>query len=99
MLVLSGVVEFAGDETMTMSNRKLRGFLISDHMLGEFCRNGPRSFCVNGPVPDTAKFWSAHFDHEKNAFVCFFEDESFDSVPEGCIIPVFPGPVIETKKP
>ena len=74
--------------------RKLKGFIVSGEVVGEFCRNGRRAFTVSGPLPETAKFWSAHFDHSRNSFVCLFEDESFDSVPEGSTIPIVHGPVV-----
>lgn len=74
--------------------RRIYGFVVTGEVVGEFCRNGEREFRVDGPVPDTATFFSAHFDHARNGFVCYFEDESFEPVAEGAIIPVGIGPQI-----
>lgn len=74
--------------------RRLFGFYLTGEILGEFCRNGNRSFQVNGPVPETATFWSSYFDHGRNCFVVIFEDESFSLVPEGSPIPIGYGPQI-----
>ena len=41
-----------------------------------------------GQLPSTAKFLHAWFDYERNAFVCMFEDESFEEVPEGGRFPI-----------
>lgn len=42
----------------------------------------------SGAVPSTAKFQHAYFDYERNVFVCLFEDETFEPVPEGCRFPI-----------
>ena len=41
-----------------------------------------------GHVPKTAIFQHAYFDYERSVFVCLFDDESFDTVPEGCRFPI-----------
>ena len=79
-----------------MNERRLYGFLLSAPILEEFCRNGKREFSVEGPIPDTARFWSSYFDHSRNCFVCIFEDDSFCLVAEGCVIPIGPGPRVTT---
>ena len=74
--------------------RRIYGFVLTGQVVGEFCRNGDRQFTVNSPVPETATFFSAHFDHARNGFVCYFEDESFEPVAEGSVIPIGIGPEI-----
>ena len=74
--------------------RRLYGFLVAGEVLGVFFRNGNRSFKVTGPVPESASFWSAYFDHSRNAFVVVFEDESFPPVAGGEEIPIGAGPDI-----
>jgi len=74
--------------------RRLYGFIVSGDVLGEFCRNGNHAFKVTGPVPESASFWSSHFDPSRNAFVVVFEDESFPPVAEGAVIPIGVGPEI-----
>ena len=39
-------------------------------------------------IPSTARFQHAYFDYERNVFVCLFEDESFEAIPEGCRFPI-----------
>lgn len=79
--------------------RRLYGFQVSDTVIGMFCTNGNRSFSVTGPIPETAKFWSAYFDNERNNFVVIFEDESFPPVEEGQPIPIDRiGPMIKEIK-
>lgn len=43
--------------------------------------------CPPGTIPESARFMHAYFDYERNVFVCVFEDDSFEVVPEGCVIP------------
>lgn len=75
--------------------RRLYGFILTGEVLGEFCRSGRRSLSVTGPIPETAVFRQSHYDASRNAFVCYFEDESFDAIAEGGVFPVGPGPEIE----
>ena len=39
-------------------------------------------------LPSTAEFLYAWFDYERGVFVCMFEDESFEPIPEGCRFPI-----------
>lgn len=57
-------------------------------------RSGTRVLSVESPIPETAKFFTAWFSHERNAFVCVFEHESFSPVADGALIPIGHGPVI-----
>ena len=79
--------------------RRLYAFLVTGEMIAQFCRNGEHAFTVEGPVPDTARFFCAHFDHARNAFVCIFEDDSFDEVAEGEYIPLGIGPTLKSDTP
>ena len=74
--------------------RRLYGFVVTGEVIGEIARQGQRTIYVASPVPDSATFFSAHFDHARNAFVCVFEDASFSPVAEGALIPVDVGPTI-----
>ncbi len=74
--------------------RRLYGFIVTGEVIGSFCKRGSRAFKVVGPVPESARFYSAHFDNSRNAFIVVFEDESFPLVPQGAIIPIGIGPEI-----
>jgi hypothetical protein len=74
--------------------RRLYGFVVTGAAIGAIARQGKRTINVSSPVPDSATFFSAYFDHARNAFVCVFEDESFSPVAEGALIPVDIGPTI-----
>lgn len=58
-------------------------------------REGFRSIQVGQAIPASAEFYTAYFDNERNAFVCVFEDAVFQPVPDGCVIPLSPGPQVE----
>lgn len=74
--------------------RRLYGFVVSGQIIGAMARHGKRTIEVSSPVPESATFFTAYFDHARNAFVCIFEDASFDPVAEGGLIPVGIGPTI-----
>lgn len=74
--------------------RRLYGFVVTGKTIGEIARQGRRTIDVSSPVPDSATFFNAYFDHARNAFVCVFEDGSFSPVAEGALIPVDVGPTI-----
>lgn len=59
--------------------RNLQGVTVTSKAIASLCQTA---------VPESAKFLHAYFDGERNAFVCVFEDESFESVPEGCRFPI-----------
>lgn len=60
---------------------KMAGLLVTGECIGNVAKE-------SGFVPQDAKFRSAYFDPERNAFVCLFEDESFQSVSEGLKFPM-----------
>lgn len=74
--------------------RRLYGFVVTGEAIGEIAKQGQRTIDVSSPVPDSAAFFSAYFDHARNAFVCVFEDDSFSPVAEGALIPVDVGPMV-----
>lgn len=51
-------------------------------------REGFRTIEVGKAIPPSAEFYTAYFSHDRNAFVCVFEDESFGSICDGALIPV-----------
>lgn len=59
--------------------RNLHGVTVTSEAIASLCLN---------VMPLSARFLHAYFDYERNAFVCVFEDESFDVVPEGSRIPI-----------
>ena len=61
--------------------RKIEGRTVTVEVFADLARR-------ENHVPESAIFISAYFDHGRNAFVCLFEDESYESVPEGTVIPV-----------
>lgn len=79
-------------ERVTM--RRLYGFVVTGEVIADFARSGKRTIQVESPVPESATFFKAYFDHARNAFVCVFEDDSFSSVSEGALIPIDIGPTI-----
>ena len=89
---------FRGVKAMA-TMRRLYGFVVTGEAIGEIARHGKRTIDVSSPVPDSATFFSAHFDHARNAFVCVFEDVSFSPVAEGALIPVDIGPTITRVAP
>ena len=60
---------------------RLQGISISGDAIGAIAAT-----CEH--VPLSAVFRHAYFDSERNVFVCVFEDDSFDEVPEGNKIPI-----------
>jgi len=69
------------------SSRRLRGVLICSELIGAMAITGERHYRVDG-LPETARFESAVFSYERNAFIVYFSDDSFDVVPEGWLIPI-----------
>jgi hypothetical protein len=61
--------------------RKIEGRTVTAELVADLARR-------ENHVPESAIFISAYFDHSRNAFVCLFEDESYQSIPEGAAIPV-----------
>lgn len=75
--------------------RRLLGFVLTGESLGMVARSaGVRTISVESPIPESATFFTAFFCHERNAFVCVFEDESFARVCEGGLIPIVECPTI-----
>ena len=61
--------------------KRLQGVSISGEAIGAIIAT-----CEH--VPLSAVFRKAYFDHARSVFVCVFEDDSFDEVPEGSAIPI-----------
>lgn len=78
-------------------NRRLAGLVVTGECVGMMSRSGDRTITVDSPVPETASFFTSYFDHSRNAYVCVFEDESFDPVAEGAIIPILDRPAWVTE--
>lgn len=74
--------------------RRLYGFVVTGNCVAEIARTGKRTIDVSSPIPESATFLTAYFDHNRNAFVCVFEDEAFSPLAEGALIPVDLGPTI-----
>lgn len=68
--------------------RRLKGVLITGRLLEMFLLSRTVNIKIQSSIPETATFYTAYFDHSRNAFVVFFEDESFDCVPEGELVPI-----------
>ena len=71
----------------TFPSRRLVGVIITGKAVASIVRAGKRSIDVSSPVPATALFYTSYFDHSRNAFVAVFEDDSFDPIADGCLIP------------
>ena len=67
-------------------SRRLVGALVSGQLIAEIAKKTLEKAVA--PVPETAKFHSAHFDNMRNCFVAIFEDDSLSEVPEGGLIPM-----------
>jgi hypothetical protein len=74
--------------------RRLYGFVVTGEFIAEIAQAGRRTIDVASPIPRSARFLRAYFDHSRNGFVCVFEDDSFRPVAEGAMIPVDNGPAI-----
>ena len=61
--------------------RRLQGIIVSVETIANLA-------WVKRTVPQSAVFNHAYFDHGRNAFVCYFEDEAFAEVAEAVIIPI-----------
>ena len=69
--------------------RRLMGVIITGEAVAAVVREGfRRKQYVRSEIPESAKFYTAHFSHERNAFVAVFEDPSFAPVAEGGLIPL-----------
>ena len=49
----------------------------------------------HSPIPSSAKFLYAYWDNEIRCFYIVFEDESFQEIPEGGLIPTLENVVIK----
>jgi hypothetical protein len=61
--------------------RRVRGYTVTGGMVAEMLSQSIE-------LPDSCRFFNAYFDNERLAFVVLIEDESFDTVPDGCKIPI-----------
>lgn len=75
-------------------DRHLRGVIVSGNAIALFARAGTRAIKVSPDVPEDAEFYTAYFDHSRNAFICVFEHPSFDRICNGAVIPLAEGPEI-----
>ena len=69
-------------------NRRLAGVIITGDAVAAIVRAGKRSIDVSSPVAETASFFTSYFDHSRNAYVAVFEDDSFDLIASGALIPL-----------
>ncbi len=78
-------------------DRRFMLLRVSPNFLLELLRegaNGSLRVLRNG-VPTDAYIVSAHYDHEHDLLCLRLHSISFDPVPEGCVLPWLPEPVIE----
>lgn len=68
--------------------RRLRFYKLTGGLLASVLKTGRVSICIESDLPTTARFYTAHFSPESNLFLVAFEDESFDEVKEGQMIPI-----------
>jgi hypothetical protein len=68
--------------------RRLRQFRITPELLGEFVKNGERSFRIENGAPESASFVKARYDGDRRCFVVVYEDASFKEVEHGNPIPM-----------
>jgi hypothetical protein len=61
--------------------RKIEGRTVTVELVADLARRFNH-------VPESAIFISAYFDYSRNAFVCLFEDDSYESIPEGSAFPI-----------
>ena len=78
------------------ANRRIVGVIIRGEAVASIVREGKRTIEVTKGLPETAKFYGAHFDHFRNAFVAVFQDDSFDLVADGEMFPLRDTPHIVT---
>lgn len=67
--------------------RRLLAFWVDPWFIAALCIRGERHFCVDSCVPDTARFFRAWFEPSRNAFAVVFEDDSFELITPGALIP------------
>ena len=79
--------------------RRQVGVIITGKSVALLARAGKREIDVSSPVPETASFFTSYFDHSRNAYVAVFEDESFDPVGDGALIPILSDPCSMTESP
>lgn len=77
--------------------RRLAGLIITGECVASLARAGKRTIDISSPVPETASFFTSYFDHSRNAYVAVFEDESFNLLCEGCVIPILNEPCFVTE--
>ncbi len=65
---------------------------LTPPLLGQFLYSGTHHFIVESGLPDDAKFISAWFQLDDDAFHVLYESESFKDIPEGCCYPYLPLP-------
>lgn len=54
-----------------------------------------RYFQIITDLPPDAKLVAVHYDYVRQGFAMVFEHESFDRVPEGCMLPMLPAATIQ----
>jgi len=79
--------------------RRQVGVIITGKSVALLARAGKREIDVSSPVPETASFFTSYFDHSRNAYVAVFEDESFDPVGDGALVPILSDPCSMTESP
>lgn len=60
--------------------RRIQGVSVTGEMIA--------AAFPEGKLPSTAKFSHAYFDSARSVFICVFEDDSFERLPEGCTLPI-----------
>lgn len=71
--------------------RRLSGFWIGAEQVGTLAKGGTKTVFIHSRIPETARFLYASYDHGKRMFLCVFEDESFEPIPDGVDVPVYSG--------
>ena len=71
--------------------RRLCGFWIGSEQIGTLAKGGTKTVFIRSSIPETARFLYASYDQGKRMFMCVFEDESFEPIPDGMDVPVYSG--------
>ena len=68
--------------------RRLKSFLVSGRAVATHLRDGWRTIIVESTCPESAIFYTAFFDNQRNCFQVIMEDDSFNPVAEAGVIPI-----------
>lgn len=57
-------------------------YRVTGEAIAEIFKIGQKIIDTKNGLPESARFYTAYFDHQHRSFICIFEDESFPQVNE-----------------